>query len=270
MALRAKLFIQRHAAAEQAARREAPEHEIRVGDSGLLATTAVTGRTRLRARALRADLHQPVAVEPGDRAAACADRIDVERGDARRIPLDPFVEGRAGRIAADQRDVRAGAAHVERDDIRNTGEPRHVDRADRAGGGAGERGADRHMPRARNRHQAAGGLVDAECRLRRGLGEAIGEFAEVAVHHRLEIGIEHRGGEPLVLAEFRLHLGRDREVHVRVCGGERVADHCLVRGIEEGEEQAHRAGVRLCVADLLYQRAQAPAARARAPCSHPR
>ena len=251
-----EVFIERHVAAEQAARREPPEHEVRVGDSGLLATTAVAGRARLRARALRADLHQPVAVEPGDRAAACADRVDVERGEARRIALDPFVEGRAGRVVADQRDVRAGAAHVERDDVRDAGEPRHVDRADRAGGGAGQRGADRHVPRARNRHQPAGRLVDAECRLRRGLGEAIGEFAEIAVHHRLQIGIEHRGREPLVLAEFRLHLGRDREVHVRKCGGERVADHCLVRGIEEREQQAHRAGVRLRVADLLHQRAQ--------------
>ena len=89
-------LVERHVAAEQPARRKPPEHEVRVGDGRLLATAAVAGRARLRARALRADLHQPVAVEPGDRAAAGADRIDVERGEPRRIALDPFVEGRAG------------------------------------------------------------------------------------------------------------------------------------------------------------------------------
>ena len=32
------------------------------------------------------------------------------------------------------------------------------------------------------------------------------EIAEIAVDHRLQIGVEHRGREPLVFAEFRLHL----------------------------------------------------------------
>ena len=182
------------------------------------ATAAVAGRARLRARALRADLHQPVAVEPGDRAAAGADRVDVERGEPRRIALDPFVEGRAGGVVAHQRDVRAGAAHVERDHVRHAGEPRHVDRADRAGRRPRQRGADRHVARARNRHQPAGRLVDAERGLRRGRADAGREVAEIAVDHRLQIGVEHRGREPLVFAEFRLHLGRDREVHVRISG----------------------------------------------------
>ena len=80
IASRASACVERHAAAEQAARREPAEHEVGVGDGGLCAAAAVAGRARLRARALRADLHQPVAVEPGDRAAAGADRVDVERG----------------------------------------------------------------------------------------------------------------------------------------------------------------------------------------------
>ena len=79
IALRAKPRVERHAAAEQAARREPPEHEVGVGDGRLGAAAAVAGRARLRAGALRPDLQQPVAVEPGDRAAAGADRIDVER-----------------------------------------------------------------------------------------------------------------------------------------------------------------------------------------------
>src|SRR4051794_4062860 len=112
------------------------------------------------------------------------------------------------------------------------------------------------MARARNRHQAAGRLVDAECGLGRGLADAIGEFAEIPLHHRLQIGVEHRGGEPLVFAEFRLHLGRDREIHVRIGGAKRIADHRLVRGIEKREKKAHRAGVRLRRADLLHQRVE--------------
>ena len=55
---------------------------------------------------------------------------------------------------------------------------------------------------------AFGAAVPTPCR----------EVAEIAVDHRLQIGVEHRGREPLVFAEFRLHLGRDRQVHVRIGG----------------------------------------------------
>ena len=122
--------------------------------------------------------------------------------------------------------------------------------------GPGQRGADRHVARARNRHQPAGRLVDAERGLRRGLRHAVLEVAEIAVDDRLQIGVQHRGGEPLVFAEFRLHLRRDRQVHVRIGGLQRVADHRLVRGVEEREQQAHRAGIGLRLADRLHQRRQ--------------
>ena len=79
--------------------------------------------------------------------------------------------------------------------------------------------------------------------------DAFGEVAEIAVDDRLEIGVQHGGREPLVFAEFRLHLGRDRQIHVGIGGAQRVADHRLVRGIEEREQEAHRAGVGLRVAD---------------------
>src|SRR5207244_3311014 len=44
-------LIECHAATKETARGQPPEHEVRVGDSGLLATTAVAGRPRLRAPA---------------------------------------------------------------------------------------------------------------------------------------------------------------------------------------------------------------------------
>ena len=137
--------VERHAAAEQASRREPAEHEVGVGDGRLRAAPAVAGGPGLRAGALRPDLHQAVAIEPRDRAAAGADGVDVERRQPHRKALDPFVERRAGGAVADQRDVGAGAAHVERDDIRHAGEPRHVDRADDARRGSRQRGADRHI-----------------------------------------------------------------------------------------------------------------------------
>ena len=83
-----------------------------------------------------------------------------------------------------------------------------MNRADRARRRPRQRGAYRKMPRARDRHQAAAGLIDAERRFRRGLATPL-EVGEIAVHDGLQIGVEHGGGEPLVFAEFRLHLRRD-------------------------------------------------------------
>ena len=104
-------------AAEKARRIEIAEHEIGVGDRRGRAAGAIAGGAGDGAGALWADMQDAAGIDPGDRAAAGADAGDVEAVQRDRVAGDPAA-GDQGRLAADdQRDVGAGAAHVERDQI---------------------------------------------------------------------------------------------------------------------------------------------------------
>ena len=105
--------VEPHLAGQQSAGGEPPEHEVRIRDGGLSAPAPVARRTRIGPRARRADLEQAVAVEPGDGAAAGSDRFDVHRREADGKAGHGTLEGDAGLEIPDQRDVGAGAPHVQ-------------------------------------------------------------------------------------------------------------------------------------------------------------
>ena len=115
------------------------------------------------------------------------------------------LRGKPRLAALEQRDVGRGAAHVERDEIGQAGGAPDRLRADHAGRWAGQHRAHRLV---------GGGLEadDATVRLREmrrdrhaERREARREAIDVALHHRAEIGVHHRGREPFELAK----LGRD-------------------------------------------------------------
>jgi hypothetical protein len=58
-------------------------------------------------------------------------------------------------------------------------------------------------------------------------------FAASLAHHRLQIRIEHRRREPLVFAELRLHLGRQRDHQVALGLAQRIANPALVLLVKE-------------------------------------
>ena len=116
-----------------------PSDEVGVGDRGLGAAPPVADRARRPPRALGPDDERAAGVEPGDRAATRADGVDVEGGQADRVAGHDQRRRRFGHAAPHQADVRARAAHVERDGV---GEP--------ARGGQRRRGAH---PRGRAREQ---------------------------------------------------------------------------------------------------------------------
>ena len=121
------------------------EDQVRVGHRGLLAATAVAGRAGVGARALRADAQRAAAVDPRDRAAARADRVDVDHRQADGQPGDLALDGQLGLGAAlgEEERVAARAAHVEAERGRLGDDPRRH----RAPGGAGEQ----HRRRVRGR-----------------------------------------------------------------------------------------------------------------------
>ena len=115
--------------------RQAAEHEVGVGDRGLLAAAAVAGRAGVGARALRPDAQRPAAVDPRDRAAAGADRVDVDHRQAHRQAGDGALHGEVGLAAAlgEEERVAARAAHVEAQRGRLADDPRRHRAAGRAG-----------------------------------------------------------------------------------------------------------------------------------------
>ena len=71
---------ERHAPVEELRGAQPPEHDVGVGHRRLVAAAPVAGRARLGARALRPDAQRAARVDPGDAAAAGADRLDLELG----------------------------------------------------------------------------------------------------------------------------------------------------------------------------------------------
>ena len=166
-----------------------------------------------------------------------------------------------------RRDVGAGAAHVEGDHVGPPGAAGDLDRADGARRGPGERGADRQMAGARERHQPAARLVDADLGLRQPLGQRRLEARQVAHHHRLQIGVQRRGREALVLAELGLHLRGQGEMDLGQGGPQRRGDRLLVARIEVAEQKADRAGLGAAGAHLPTAAANSRSSIAR--CTEP-
>ena len=139
-----RLDVERHLAAEQL-RREVTEHDVGVGHGGQLAALAVGGRTGVGARRLGPDAERLRQLgHVGDRAAARADRVDVDRRHA-------DAEVRDRRLAADrrlpvltERDVRGRSSHVEREDVVEPGLARR------------RRGRRRHRPTGRRAPRRSG------------------------------------------------------------------------------------------------------------------
>ena len=124
------------------------EDEPRIGHRRLGAAAAVADRPRVRASAARPDLERAVIVDPGERAPAGPDRLDVEHRRLDRVALDRRVAGELGRQVPDQRHVGRRAADVERQHVAVVGEPRHVGRAEHAAGGAGDQHRHRLLRRS--------------------------------------------------------------------------------------------------------------------------
>ena len=104
--------------------------------------------------------------------------------------------------------------------------------------------AYRKAARPIDRHQAAAGLVDADAGGGQGCADVALQITQVALHDRLEIGVEHGSREALVFAELGLHLGRQGNLHMGDRLDEGLADAPLVVRIEKREQQADGARLR--------------------------
>ena len=232
--------VERDRAAGQRAGPQAPEHELRIGDGRLLAAEAIGGRTGPRAGALWADMQQARIVDPGDRAAARADGVDLDRRRGEVIAVDRELVGDRHLAAGHHHHVAARAADLHRDQVGRLARRRAaLERAD-AGGRA--RQHQHHRPRRDllDRDRAAVALQQQQRARQAELAQLAVERREVARDLGRDIGVHHGGRAALVLAHGRHDLARQRDPLARAVARQLRARRALVRAVEEGVEQAHR------------------------------
>src|SRR5262249_34233378 len=149
--------------------------------------------------------------EPGDAAAARADRVDVNHRRTHRVAVDEALGAHQRDASSDERDIAARAADIDRDEIAEAlGAPR-LATADDTCCRPREKEPNRPLARDARREDAAARLHDLERRLDAAGIEVSLHAAEIAVKNRLHISVEGGDRGALVFAKARIDLGGKRD-----------------------------------------------------------
>jgi hypothetical protein len=232
--------VQRHASAEKPIRVEEARYEKGVGEGGVVAAAPVAGWARMGPGAVRADLGHPDLVDPCHRAPARADGGHPHHGHHHGDTADVLTGAGARTSTLDDRDVGAGSADVQGDDVWPSRLTGHVGGADDPRGRPGQERRRRLPARGRHRHDAAVGSGDVWRRGDAPGGERLLEAFEIAPHLGLHVRVEHGERRPLVLARLGPDVGRHA---YRQPGSDRLGDRpraALVGGVAiRVEERDH-------------------------------
>ena len=124
--------MQRNLAIEQV-RRHTAEHQVGVGHRRAAPTLAIGRGPRISTGTFRPDRQRTFRAHRRNRAAACADGMNINDRQRQRKFSDAARRGRDGLAIADQRHVGARAAHVDGDEVVVSGNAPDVRRPPRAG-----------------------------------------------------------------------------------------------------------------------------------------
>ena len=216
------------------------EDHVAIGHGRARAAAAVAGRPRIGARALRADMHAAAFVDPGNRAAAGADRDDVDVRAAHRIAVQQRIVAHFGLAVADQRHVEAGTPHVAGDRVRDAHALAHAHR--RRDAARWPRLQQRHRPVARDLgwRQPAVRLHEIELRRHARFAHAPFEGAAVLSAARPEHRVHHGRAGALVFHDLGVHLDRGGDEGVVGFSLEMLEGAALVLGIDVAVDEADR------------------------------
>ena len=208
-----------------------------IGDRRPVAAPPVAGRSRHRAGRARADPEQAAVVDPRDGAAAGPDGDDVDDRRLHRQAVDPRHRRQLRIAVGNERDVGAGTAHVEGDEVvvSRVGDAPY--RPDHAGRGAREERRDGVSGHRFGRHPAAVRLHDAEPPREAATAKGGGEPVDVAGHHRLHVCGERGGRGTLVFAELPGHVVRAGHRERRSDLANDACDHPFVVRIGVGMQE---------------------------------
>ena len=235
--------VEPDAPAEEARWIERSEDEVRVRHRRGFAAPSVGRGPGIRAGALRADRERAEPVDPGDAAAAGADREDVAlrevHGVSGRVATKPHL-----RVAVDdEAHIGGRAAHVEAEDAFASGGGADLGRANDPGRGPRGDERDRKSLRLYRPGDAPVRLYEVERRLEARLGELSLERLDVPSHERKEAAVHDRRTRAQVLPELGRDAGGDCHGNGRQLLAEEPRRLLLVRRVREREEEADRDGL---------------------------
>ena len=190
-------------------------------------------------------------------AAAGAHGVDVDHRQRNVAPLDLAAIGNGRLAILDERNVAGRAAHVEGDEVLNARRAAGMDtRGDAAGRSGKHRGNGLFRRRLEGRH-AAVRLHDVFLRGHdAGCFQPPVEIGNVACENRLEVSIDDRRREPVILADLRDDLARQRHAATRDFFLDDLSRALLVLGREKGEQQADGDRLHVLVAQFAHGLAQ--------------
>ena len=246
-----ELGVDHHVAVRQRTGADVAQHDVGVGQRGLLAAPAVAGGARPRPCRARADSQAAGRVHVGHAAAAGADLGDVDGRRADQLAPASHQAAAGGQRGAhlvlggivqvpalDQRRLGGGAAHVQGDDVGHAESRGGQVRGQDAGRGTGLQHEDRPPGRMRLRGQAARGLHDEQWGGDAQLVQAPPHRQQVRGHRRAHVGVDRRGRRALVFAPLRQDVARQRHLQMRQLPAQERADLTFVPGIGVGVQQA--------------------------------
>ena len=237
-------------AGEWRARRQPAEQQVGVGDRRLRSALAIASRARVRACRFRPDLEHAAAVDPGDRAAAGANRVHVDHGHGNRIFAEAAFAGNADR-PFEQGDIGGGAAHVEADEPSLAELAAEIFHRGEASRRAGKQQFDGGIRRLAGADRLAARLHDLQRRTGGQMAEAALQALQITAHHGTEKGVEPGGHAPLVFPVLRQYLRRAGKEKIGKSFPQRRLDGFFVARVEKGKQQIDRHRFRAEFADLF-------------------
>ena len=232
-----ELTLEAHVSAQKPPIRTQPaQQKLSVGGGRFRPSARVAGRSGVGARRLRTDAEHLPLVDVGDRAAARADRVDVDHGDHRLVVADLGVKQMAHPQLPTRghADVGGGSADVERDHVVEARQAPRPDAADQPRHRPRHQQVDRPQRRRLDRRHTAGGLHELDAVLEAVVSQGLVEPRHVPRDLRSDVRVQRDCRESLKLAVEREHLVRYRQIAVGVLLEHDLLDPPLVGGVEVG------------------------------------
>ena len=202
-----RLFIHRHAPVQQRHRIQPVQHQVGIRQRRLRPTPAIGNRPRISPRTPRPHLQSPRVIQPGDGPATRPNHMHIHHRRADRILRHQPLGRKSRAPVLDQRDIGAGSARVERNDIHLSRRPSNFRRPHNARGRPGQAGADREPPHGFHRHQPAIRMHRIGRRRDTQSGQPFQKPIEIPFHPRPDRRVDRGGGKPLELPKLRQHAG---------------------------------------------------------------
>ncbi len=188
-------------------------------------------------------------IDPRNRPATGADRLDVDAGKADRGAVFHIPVAGDGRLAVEHdRDIATGAAHIEPDGVVEATEISDVAARERPGGDAGPGEAPRVLLGALRGHHTAPAVEQQEVAPVALCAQGVVEAEGVLAHHRAERRVHDGRREALVLEDFGQDLGGGRHRHTGEFLHQDLLHAPLVLAVRVGVDEAHRHRFHLALA----------------------